>query len=35
MTVLRKYSNFGGTERHRYKYVSYYVDDEEKVAANA
>jgi succinoglycan biosynthesis transport protein ExoP len=35
MTVLRKYSNFGGTERHRHKYVSYYVDDEEKVAANA
>lgn len=35
MTALKKYSNFGGTERHRHKYASYYIEDESKVRENA
>lgn len=35
MTELGKYSSFGGTERYRQKYISYYVDEwpKEKVDA--
>jgi succinoglycan biosynthesis transport protein ExoP len=27
MSELSKFSNFGGTERYRQKYVSYYTDE--------
>ncbi|MBB3541232.1 MULTISPECIES: polysaccharide biosynthesis tyrosine autokinase [unclassified Rhizobium] len=30
MTELGKFTNFGGTERYRHKYVSYYTDEKSK-----
>jgi polysaccharide biosynthesis transport protein len=35
MTELGKFSNFGGTERYRQKYVSYYTDEMPKKPAPA
>ncbi len=30
MTELSKFTNFGGTERYRHKYVSYYTEETPK-----